>query len=321
MRRDSVGACLLMKPLLLTLLAFGGAAQTPFRVDVRLVNVGFSVRDSSGKMVDRLGQDDFEVLEDGVPQKIAFFARSRDVALNLGLVVDVSGSQEPFLRAHQKDLKTFLDRFLTPRDHVFLTCFARHPRLVGAYTSSSRKLTDALEGYLAAKNPGEFPILGPREARVGGTAFFDAVYHSINQMFRDTEPGRRAVLIFSDGEDNTSAHNELDTIEIAQANDVMLFAIRYTDVRDGRWDSRNKYGRSVMARLAKETGGAEFDASKRSMTEHFREIEEQLRSSYEIGYHSPDPANDETFHKVTIRVKQPGMTVRARTGYYARTAN
>jgi Ca-activated chloride channel family protein len=310
-----------MKPFLLWLLTWGCVAQTPFRVDVHLVNVGFSVRDEVGKMVDHLGQDDFEVLEDGAPQKIAFFARSTDVALNLGLVVDVSGSQEPFVRSHQKDLKVFLDRFLNPRDHAFLVCFARHPRLVTAYTSSSRKLMDGLDQYLSARTPAQFPILGPKEIRVGGTSFFDAVYHSVNQMFRDTDPGRRALVIFSDGEDNTSAHHELDAIEIAQANDVMLFAIRYTDVRDGRWDSRNKYGRSVMERLAKETGGAEFDAGKRSMAEHFKEIEEQLRSSYELGYHSTNPANDDTFHKVTIRVKRPGMTVRARTGYYARSGN
>jgi Ca-activated chloride channel family protein len=310
-----------MKPFLLLLLTLGCAAQTPFRVDVHLVNVGFSVRDENGKMIEGLGQDDFEVVEDGVPQRIAFFARSTDVPLSLGLVVDVSGSQEPFVRSHQKDLKIFLDRFLTPRDHAFLVCFARHPRLLTAYTSSSRRLTDTLEQYLSARSPDGFPILGPKEIRVGGTSFFDAVYHSVNQMFRDADPGRRALVIFSDGEDNTSAHHELDAIEIAQSHDVMLFAVRYTDVRDGRWDSRNKYGRAVMERLARETGGAEFDAGRRSMAELFREIEEQLRSSYELGYHSTNPAEDDTFHKVTIRVKRPGMTVRARTGYYARSGN
>jgi Ca-activated chloride channel family protein len=310
-----------MKLLLLCLLALRGAAQTPFHVDVHLVNVGFSVRDDAGGIVDTLGQDDFEVLEDGVPQKIAFFARSTDVSLNLGLVVDVSGSQETFVRTHQKDIKVFLDRFLTARDHAFLVCFARHPRLVTAYTSSSKRVTETLDAYLAARTPAEFPILGPKEIRVGGTAFFDAVYHSVSQMFRDAEPGRRALVIFSDGEDNTSAHHELDAIEIAQANDVMLFAVRYTEVRDGRWDSRNKYGRSVMERLAKETGGAAFDASRKSMAEHFQEIAEQLRSSYELAYHSTNPANDDTFHKVTIRVKRPAVTVRARTGYYARSGN
>jgi Ca-activated chloride channel family protein len=310
-----------MKLLLLGLAALGCAAQTPFRVDVHLVNVGFSVRDQAGHMVDGLGQDDFEVIEDGAPQKIAFFARSTDVALNLGLVVDVSGSQEPFVRAHQKDLKIFLDSFLTSRDHAFLVCFARHPRLVTAYTTSSKRLMETLDAYLAARTPAEFPVLGPKELRVGGTAFFDAVYHSVNQMFRGAEPGRRALVIFSDGEDNTSAHHELDAIEIAQANDVMLFAIRYTDLRDGKWDSRNKYGRSVMERLAGETGGAVFDAAKKSLAEHFQEIGEQLRASYELGYHSTNPANDDTFHKVTIRAKRAGLTVRARTGYYARPGN
>ena len=76
----------------LSVAACSCAAQT-FRSDVHLVNVGFSVRDAAGKLNSNLTQDDFEVLEDGVPQKIAFFARSMDVPLNLGLVVDISGSQ------------------------------------------------------------------------------------------------------------------------------------------------------------------------------------------------------------------------------------
>ena len=103
--------------------------QTAFRADVHLINVGFSVRDSPGKFITNLTQDDFEVLEDGVPQKIAFFARSVDVPLTLGLVVDISGSQGSFLKPHEKDLRTFLRAALTPKDRAFLMCFGNHLRL------------------------------------------------------------------------------------------------------------------------------------------------------------------------------------------------
>src|SRR4029077_5774242 len=109
------------------------AAQTPFRVDVELINVGFSVRDASGRLVTNLTQNDIEVVEDGVPQKIAFFARSVDVPLNLGLVVDISGSQGAFVKHHHKDRKTFLTQVLTPQDRAFLVCFASHARLVTEY--------------------------------------------------------------------------------------------------------------------------------------------------------------------------------------------
>jgi Ca-activated chloride channel family protein len=306
-----------MKPGVVCLLAAVALGQTTFRSDVRLINVSAVVRDSSGKLVDNLGQGDFEILEDGVPQKLAFFARSNDVPLNLGLVVDISGSQAAFVRAHQHDLKAFLDRALSQRDRAFLLCFASHPRLITQYTSSGKQLIDALEGYMGTNDKLNYPLLGPPEIR-SGSAFYDAVYHASNQMFQNVERGRKALVIFSDGEDNTSAHNMLETIELAQTNDVVLFCVRYTETRGGRWTARNKYGRGVMERVAFETGGADFDASEKDVSAHFRDIGEHLRSSYELAYHSSNPPDDRTFHKIAIRVKQAGYTVRAKTGYFAK---
>jgi Ca-activated chloride channel homolog len=304
--------------ILVCLLATAAAAQTPFRVDVRLINVGFSVTDSTGRFVGDLGADDFEILEDGVPQKIAFFARSQDVPLNLGLVVDISGSQGSFVKSHEKDLKAFLDTVLSSRDQAFLLCFANHPRLVVEYTSSTKRLSEALGGYQGARNQAIFPQLGPLEIRTGGSAFYDAIYHSVNQMFQQVERGRKALIVFSDGEDNASAHHMMETVEIAQSNNVVIFPVRYTETRDGRLTARNKYGTSVMERLAKETGGADFDAREKGMAEHFRQIGEQLRSSYEMGYQTSNPSGDGTFRKIAIRPKREGLTVRAKTGYYSR---
>ena len=306
-----------MRPWLLFLPALC-LAQAPFRVDVQLVNVGFSVRDAQGRLVSGLGRDDFEVLEDGVPQKIAFFARSGDVPLNLGLIIDISGSQGSFVKPHQHDLKAFLDTVLSTRDRAFLLCFANHPRLVAGYTSSPGALVDAFLGYRKLHDTSEYPELGPHEIRTAGTAFYDAIYHSVNQMFQQVEGGRRALIVFSDGEDNSSAHNEMDTIELAQSNNVLLFNIRYTEVRNGRWNSRNKYGRGVMERMARDTGGADYDAQEKDLAGSFREIGEQLRNSYELAYHSTDPERDGTFRKLAIRVKHPGLAVRAKAGYYAR---
>jgi Ca-activated chloride channel family protein len=306
-----------MKLLVVCLLAWSASAQPTFRSDVRLINVAAAVRDAGGKLVDGLTQDDFEILEDGVPQKIAFFARSSDVALNLGLVVDISGSQAHFVKAHQRDFKVFLDKALNKRDQAFLLCFASHPRLITDYSSSPKQLVDALEGYMDTNRKGGYPLVGPTEIR-SGSAFYDSIYHATNQMFQKVERGRKALIVFSDGEDNTSAHHMMDAIELAQTNDVLLFCIRYTETRGDRWTARNKYGRGVMERLALETGGADFDATERELSGHFREIGEQLRSSYEIAYHSSNPPEDRTFHKIAVRVKRPGLRVRAKTGYYAK---
>jgi Ca-activated chloride channel family protein len=293
--------------------------QTSFRADVHLVNLGFSVRDSRGKLVSGMTRDDFELLEDGVPQKIAFFARSEDVPLTLGLVVDISGSQGSFLKPHEHDLRTFLHSALTPKDRAFLTCFANHIRLVADYSTPAVDLAKALAGYDHVKDATAYPELGPKEIRTAGTAFYDAIYYASVQMLARTEGGRRALIIFSDGEDNSSAHHMLDAIEAAQTNNVLLFCVRYTDVKkDQRLTARNKYGISVMARIARETGGADFDAREKELADNFKEIGEQLRSAYELGYHSSNTKADDTFHKILIRAKDPTLTVRAKTGYYAR---
>jgi VWFA-related protein len=119
------------------LVCLAAYSQSSFRVDVHLVNVGFSVRDAQGKLVTGLHQEDFEVFEDGAPQTIAFFAASADVPLNLGLVVDVSGSQESFVKPHRKDLETFLKTTLGSQDRAFLVCFGNRIRLVQDYSSSA----------------------------------------------------------------------------------------------------------------------------------------------------------------------------------------
>lgn len=310
-----------MKWTLVCVLAAACPAQTTFRSDVRLVNLAVAVRDGSGRMVENLSQEDFDVVEDGVPQKIAFFAQSKDVPLHLGLVVDISGSQAAFMKAHQHDLKTFLENALNRRDRAFLACFGTAPRLVVDYTDSARQLVDGLEGYVRAGNSRAYPLLGPpevRNPRAGGTSFYDAIYHAANQMFQRVEGGRKALVVFSDGEDNDSAHHMMDTVELAQSNDVRLFCIRYTETGNGRWTARNKQGRGVMERIALETGGADFDASEKELSTHFKDIGDQLRSSYEIAYHSSNPPEDRTFHKVSVKVKRPGLTARSKTGYYAR---
>jgi Ca-activated chloride channel family protein len=295
-----------------------GFAQDPaFRADVHLVSVGFSVRDSAGRLVATLSQDDFEVAEDGAPQKIAFFAHSADVPLDLGLIVDFSGSQAEFIKAHHKDLDTFLKKALTPRDRAFLVCFGNRIRLVQDFTGVSK---DVVNGLHAFEKGHGYDVLefAPRERRVLGTAFYDAIFYSIDQRLAASDGARKALIVFSDGEDNSSGHHMLEAIEAAQTNDVLLFPIRYTEKLKNGPIARNRYGTEVMARLAKETGGSDFDARAKDLAVSFAEIGEELHSSYRLAYHSSNPQSDESFRKVRIRVKPSGYTVRAKTGYYAK---
>ena len=287
------------------------------RVNVRLVNVAFTVRDAQGKLVTNLTKDDFEVLDDGQLQPISFFARGEDLPLTLGLIVDFSGSQEHFVKQHEHDLRTFLKDVLTPRDRAFLVCFGNRLRLAADFTESGSEIIEGLKKL----EKREVPVIGPHELRFGGTAFYDAIYQATVMKLAHIDQGRRALIIFSDGEDNSSAHNEMEAIEAAQTENVVLFGIRYTETRKGgEWTARNKYGASVMARISHDTGGSDFDAQAADLGTSFREIGEQLRSSYELAYHG-NPIDDGTFHKLVIRVKRPGFRVRTKTGYFSRNEN
>jgi VWFA-related protein len=291
------------------------AAQESIRVDVNLVNVAFSVRDASGKLVNDLTKDDFEVMEDAAPQKIAFFAKSVDVPLTLGLIVDASGSQEHFAKKHEQDLAVFLKDVLGLRDRAFLVGFGNHIRLVSDFSRSGQEMMGAWKIY--DKDTRRFPELGPKEDRDLGTAFYDSIYYAVSEKLAK-ENGRRALLLFSDGEDNSSSHDMMTAIETAQSANVLIFAIRYTEKQHGKLTARNQYGIRVMDRISRETGGLHIDAEKIDPHTYFRQIAEELRTSYELGYYPTNARNDDTFHKVVVRPKPPGLAVRSKTGYFSR---
>jgi Ca-activated chloride channel family protein len=308
----------LLAALIVALLAMAvgvGRGQEPIRVKVNLVSVAFVARDANGALVNNLTQDDVEVLEDAIPQKVAFFSRSADVPLTLGLVVDASGSQDHFSKQHKNDLEVFFKDVLGPKDRVFLVGFGNHIRLVSDFSQSGGDLLEQWKQY--QKSTGKFPELGPREDRDLGTAFYDSIFYSVTEKLA-LENGRRAILLFSDGEDNSSSHNMMTAIETAQSENVVVYAIRYTDKEHGKLTARNKYGTSVMDRVARETGGAHIDAETTDAHVYFRQIAEELRTSYELGYYPTDPLKDDSFRKIVIKPKRDGVKVRAKTGYFSR---
>jgi len=295
-------------------IAQAGWAQKPIRVDVNLVNVGFTARNAQGALVDNLTKSDVELYEDAVPQKIEFFSKSTDLPLTLALIVDVSGSQDHFGKKHEKDQQVFLSEVLGPKDRVFLVCFGNHLRLVSDYTNSPEAILERYREFDKGKK--HFPELGPEEDRDLGTAFYDSIYYSVVERLSQGE-GRKAILMFSDGEDNSSSHNMMTTIEAAQAENVLFYAIRYTETKHARLNARNKYGISVMGRIAKETGGEHIDAEKTDPHTYFRQIAEELRTSYELAYYPTNKTKDDTFRKIVIKPKEEGVKIRTKTGYFA----
>lgn len=307
-----------MRGLILIFLTFTtglGVCEEPLRVNVKLVNVAFSARDSGGALVTNLSKDDVEVFEDAVLQKASFFAHSVDVPLTLGLIVDFSGSQDQFSEQHRHDLEVFLKDILGPNDRAFLIGFGNHIRRISDFSQSGPELMDRLKRYQHSNK--HFPELGPKEERDLGTAFYDSIYYSVTEKLA-RESGRRALLVFSDGEDNSSSHDMMTAIETAQAANVIVYTIRYTEKQHGHLTARNQYGIRVMDRIAKETGGQAIDAESTDPKTYFQQIAEELRTSYELAYYPKNPAKDDTFRKIVIRPKRSGLTVRSKTGYFSR---
>jgi Ca-activated chloride channel family protein len=289
--------------------------QNPIKVEVNLANVAFTARDAKGALIENLTKDDVELFEDAVQQKIEFFAKSTDLPLTLALVMDVSGSQEHFERKHEKDLEIFLREALGPRDRAFMVCFGNHLRLVSDYTNFPEEILSSFHDFDKAKR--HLPEIGPEEERELGTAFYDSIYYSVEEKLADAG-GRKAILLFGDGEDNSNSHNMMEAIETAQAANVVVYTIRYTETgKHGVLNARNKYGISVMDRIAKETGGAHVDAEHTNPHTYFRQIAEELRTSYELAYYPSNRAQDGTFRKIRIKPRDESVSIRAKTGYFA----
>jgi Ca-activated chloride channel family protein len=196
-----------------------------------------------------------------------------------------------------------------------MVCFGNHLRLVSDYTNSPEAILLNFREFDRGKR--HFPEIGPQEDRDLGTAFYDSIYYSVTEKLAQTG-GRQAILMFSDGEDNSSSTNMMTAIETAQARNVIVYTIRYTEPnKHGALNARNKYGISVMDRVARETGGAHIDAQATDPHLYFREIAEELRTSYELAYYPTNKVKDKTFRKIVIKPSREGVAIRTKTGYYS----
>jgi Ca-activated chloride channel family protein len=292
------------------------AATTPIRTTTNLVDLSFTARSATGSLISGLKAEEIEVFEDAVPQKIAFFSQASDVPLVLGLIVDASGSQDHFTKEHQHALEVFLKELMRPQDSVFLVCFGNHLRLASDFTNSPDEVLRGMNEYKHSERD-RIPEIGPKEDRVLGTAFYDSIFYSVTEKMAGKE-GRKALLVFSDGEDNSSSHDMMDTIETAQAENVLVYTIRWTELEHGKLTARNKYGTAVMNRFAKETGAATVDAAKEDANAYLHGIAEELRNSYDVAYYPSNKTRDGTFRKVAVRPMGNGLTIRTRTGYLSR---
>ena len=152
-----------------------------------------------------------------------------------------------------------------------------------------------------------------RQGSGGGTTMYDAIYLASDEIMRP-QTGRKALILLTDGDDHGSKTFLNDAIESAQRSDCLVYSVLFADDQAGR-PANN--GKRVLEQISRETGGSFFEVSKKlSIDAIYDRIQEELRSQYNIGYNSDAPTNATAYRTVKVTVRQPGMTVQTREGYY-----
>ena len=291
----------------------------PITVDVDIVNILASVHDKHGGLIANLSKDDFTVLEDGKPQTIKYFTRETDVPLTIGLLVDVSASQRNLIDIERRAAHQFFSQVLRKKDEAFLISFGEDSELLQDYTNSPRLLQDGLNQLrvnsgTSGLGPGPVPTISqPR-----GTVLYDAVYLAAREKLRP-EVGRKAIVLITDGVDQGSKLNIRDAIEAAQKADAVVYSIDYSDPSAyGGGIFFGGVSDSALRRISEETGGRVFHVDrKHTLDDVFKQLQDEMRSQYAIGYTHTNPTKDGSFRRLDVKVSDKNLKVQARKGYYA----
>ena len=263
-------------------------------VRVEEVELPVTVLDREGKPVTGLGRDAFRVLEDGVEVPVEAFGTTKELALSLGILVDVSGSMREVFPEVRAAVAGFAGRLLRDGDHCFLMTFAWEPRMALEWTGDPAGLAGALE----------------RTTPEGGTALYDALVRSL-EMFRGRR-GRTALVLLSDGDDNSSRTPWDAALRYARTARVPVFTIGYgMSVLDF-------YVKGKLKELAATTGAELFSAPKKkgSLDPVYARIDEELRAQYVLSYRSPSTKGPDAFRPIRVEVKGDGLQARTIAGYY-----
>ncbi len=335
----------------------GGEQRPKYSAEVRFVNVLATVRDkSSGKIVKDLTQDNFSLDEEGHAQIIKFFESESSQPLNLGLLVDTSYSQARVLGDERSAGIKFFDQVLHDKDQAFVIHFDREIELLQDFTASRDKLDKALN-LLEPAQPqqqtqqqgGSYPPMGgshpggggrrPPQGgnrNHGGTKLYDAILLASEDLM-SKQQGRKALVLLADGVDAGSKVTLFESIRAAQKADTLVYPVLFADNESfggpsfgggrrmpmppsGSQDRPD--GKKILQQIAEETGGR-FNSvgALHHLDKIFADIEEELRSQYNIGY-TPDPPSEAGLYRhihLTAKTnKNKELAVQARTGYYSR---
>lgn len=267
-----------------------------------LITLTVTVTDTYGRFVTGLNKSAFTIVDDKAEQDILFFS-DEDAPVSLGIVFDVSGSMggDKITRAREA-LSKFVDTSHV-RDEYFLIGFNSRAQLLLNHTRDSDALMQKLT-FVQTR---------------GQTALYDATYLGVERVTRGAHK-KRAILLISDGQDNSSRYTFNELKRMLKESDVIIYAIGIVSPND---DSSLGYGgRAILEELAAVSGGkAFFPSTGAEMNDTFERIALELRTQYSIGYRPKSFANDGKWRKIKVKVQPPRgfprLFVRGREGYFA----
>ena len=303
MRRPGLVAAVLVG---LPAAAFAGERRSPaapvFPADLDVVNVTATVRDAAGHLIGGLKAEDFVVLEDGRPQAIQVFGRAVDpghdetLALDLGLLMDTSQSMLEELKLSQEAATRFLQAI--PRARELITIFFDQDIRLSRYDSENQQgLFDRIE-----------------QAKGGGnTALYDAMAVYLSRVAGGT--GRKVLVVFTDGDDTTSALSVGELIRLVRSSTVTIYPIAFTGGLQAGSPSALR-SRGFLNEVADLTGGQVFrPAASRDLPGIYQRILEELSGQYVLGFVSDNARHDGKYRKLKVQVRREGLRVRHREGY------
>lgn len=279
--------------------------RADLRVDTTLVQIPVSVTlAQNGKLVTGLEVDNFELSEDKVRQEIISFT-SEDAPISVGIVFDASGSMGAKLSKSREAVAQFMHT-ANPEDEFFLVQFNDRPQLAESFTADTTEIVNRL-AFVQSK---------------GRTALLDGVYLAMNEM-KKARNGRKAILIISDGGDNSSRYTESEVKNAVREADVQIYAIGIFEPYGGRFRTPEELsGPGLLGEITEQTGGRHFAVENLAeLPDVAAKIGLELRNEYVLGYTPTNDARDGKYRKVDVKLVNtnglPRLRARFRNGYYA----
>ena len=275
--------------------------DTTIKVDVKLVNVFVTVTDEHGAPVADLGKDNFQLLEDGNPQKISIFDKESELPLSIVLDIDTSLSTRKDLPLELNSARRFAHAILRPVDALSLYEFSEIVNEVVPFTADLKTIDRGIDRL----RPG------------AATALYDAIYLGSEAL--EGRQGRKVMVVITDGGDTVSKIDYKEAVRAAQQAEAIVYSIIVVPIEASA--GRDTGGEHALIQLAEDTGGKYYYATSiQQLDQAFRSISDELRTQYLLAYYPSQRLADSDFRR--IEVKLAGVTnsselkARHRTGYY-----